>query len=1080
MNKKMTLLAGAISSVLSGTALADINDVIITEYVESSVDSYAINSAIEITNFGTSDFTFTDHALYYSKYNNKVLKPDDSTPVLENVTIPAGKSIIVVADNATQDLKDAVAANNATIVFSGSYNDTSGGTAIGHDALNFNGDDAVWIGAATDHTNVHDIIGVSDSTWGKAVTLRRTNDAKSPDSSYEALHWANMGTDVYTDLGLATLETPPPPPTPPAEVTIGEIQGSGMFSPLIEDEHGSDLKETKFYETTKNFKVTARVAHVLTSANSGVSKGFFLFDDDQDPTTSNGLFVYSGKATDSMLGQEITVVGKVREYFGQTQFTLEKDGEWDVVNSTPVLTPAVDLKRLKSDGTSFAKTLERHEGMLVKLVEDMDDTKTGNQDMRVTRAFAFDFELYHKGQFRNNIALAYEEPNFHPNQKYVAGSFESLAKIQQNKDATLFLDSATAPSNGKIPYYPQFNDSPNEYPIRINDGIKNVEGVITYSYDEYRLVPKADFVMKDTDITANTPRTVANTDKRSPDYMLHNIDVEESYGDHGFTIKVATQNVLNYFNSPYGGSDNAFGDNRGAKSQEEFERQEAKIVEAIFSLNADVLGLMEVENNGFGDFGAIKQLLAKVNAKYTEEDYNKRHYSTSQHNRYVFVGFDKNGDAVLDDQDTIGTDAITTGVIYRPSKVSLVSGKVIPMPEQHAPMIVDSSGAPIVDDTGAIRESGDNYQRNTVAATFNVLSTGKQLTVAINHLKSKGSTCYEDWVGWETWEGFDPVNDDVRNDDYQGSCENFRSAAAYHLGTEMAKIGGDQVVLGDMNSYAFEDPMLILTDNPTNKEIYASSYTSVDGKVFELDGQRITKTFGYLNALNLKTPAGKTAWSYSYNNEIGSLDHLLITPSLEKRLVDAVDWHINAPESSLYDYSNYKKASDEVSNPFYEQSPFRSSDHDPAMVTLGYTYGEAGETSVKIAIKSGRADIGFPVSKDAKSGDIAEIAISPRPANVGLPKVTLSKDGEQTVMFDVAGLETGEYTFTMTLKRDAASQASSTSQVVESKSMTTDIVKRDSSNVKPVSESYDGSGGSFGFGALLSLIGLGFLRRRRQ
>ena len=120
MNKKMTLLAGAISSVLSGAALADINDVVITEYVESSVDSYAINSAIEITNFGTSDFTFTDHALYYSKYNNKVLKPDDSTPVLENVTIPAGKSIIVVADNATKDLKDAVAANGATIVFSGS------------------------------------------------------------------------------------------------------------------------------------------------------------------------------------------------------------------------------------------------------------------------------------------------------------------------------------------------------------------------------------------------------------------------------------------------------------------------------------------------------------------------------------------------------------------------------------------------------------------------------------------------------------------------------------------------------------------------------------------------------------------------------------------------------------------------------------------------------------------------------------------------------------------------------------------------------------------------------------------------
>ncbi len=52
MNKKMTLLAGAISSVLSGAALADINDIIITEYVEGS----ASNKAVEISNIGTSNY----------------------------------------------------------------------------------------------------------------------------------------------------------------------------------------------------------------------------------------------------------------------------------------------------------------------------------------------------------------------------------------------------------------------------------------------------------------------------------------------------------------------------------------------------------------------------------------------------------------------------------------------------------------------------------------------------------------------------------------------------------------------------------------------------------------------------------------------------------------------------------------------------------------------------------------------------------------------------------------------------------------------------------------------------------------
>ena len=39
-------------------------------------------------------------------------------------------------------------------------------------------------------------------------------------------------------------------------------------------------------------------------------------------------------------------------------------------------------------------------------------------------------------------------------------------------------------------------------------------------------------------------------------------------------------------------------DCRGADSSAEFTRQKAKIVGAIKALNADVVGLMEIENNG--------------------------------------------------------------------------------------------------------------------------------------------------------------------------------------------------------------------------------------------------------------------------------------------------------------------------------------------------------------------------------------------------------------------------------------------------------------------------------------------------
>ena len=1092
MNKKMTLLAGAISSVLSGAALADINNIIISEYVEGSSN----NKAIELLNTSDTDFIFDDsYGLYYGSHEN-MIQAADGTSVLEGVTVPANGTVVIVNPDASDALKNAVSANGAKAVVAGTYDE------VRYSAMNFNGDDAVWIASASDSEKVHDIIGVNGSYWGSNKTLVRANNATIPDTVYQPYHWATENQDTFTGLGDATLAPPPPLPTPCKDAnytskTIAEIQGSGAQSPLLED------------------GITYEVTGVVSAVSPSFAGGFYLTDItvDGDPLTSDGIFVDAEGAdlivTSAMVGTEVCVVSQATEKDGVTQLK-PADGTWEVINDTPVAVQAVDLVR-HADDASFEDTLERYEGMLVKTVEAMGFTQAeieaqvalitverldsesdedyqtrleaakqakrdelesaDGHDMRVSRTFSFDYD-----SFRNNLVMAYKRPNPQPNQLHVAGSQEALDQAAQNNDYRLYLESDAKPGNGEMPYYPEFG---NDHYVRINDSVVGIEGVIHYSDDQYRMIVPSEKTYKSSQkvFVHNTPRNSGP-------------DLETKFGDDGFTITVATQNVLNYFNSPYGGSDNQFGDNRGAESQLDFERQQAKIVEAIYDLQADIIGLMEIENNGFGDFSAINELVAAINAKYTEEDYSKKHYKSSIHNRYVFVGFDKNGDLVLDEDDTIGSDAITTGVIYRPSAVSIVSGEVITMPEQHAPMIVypeghSNAGAAVIDDKGEVRESGDNYQRNTIAATFQVHNTGKKLTVAINHLKSKGSTCYEDWNGWQEWDNFDPVEGDVRNDDFQGNCENFRVAAVTHLGEELSKIaqreGSDQVVLGDFNAYAHEDPMLVMTKNPTGKAIYAAGYTFIDGEVqYGASGQRITKTFGYINAVDEKAPEGEMPWSYSYNDEVGSLDHLLISQSLESRLVDATDWHINAPESPLFDYnSEYKGGDTNEPNPFYAESPYRSSDHDSALVTLGYKYNEGGEAPVSLAIKSGRADIAFPVSADARKGHVAEISISPRPNGIALPKVTLDDDGAQTVMFDVVGLETGNYTFTMTLKSDVAAADASSTDVIETKSFTADVVKRDSSNVSPVTTSYDGSGGSFGFGALLSLLGLGFLRRRK-
>ncbi|HDY7777036.1 TPA: ExeM/NucH family extracellular endonuclease [Vibrio vulnificus] len=1048
MNKKMTLLAGAISSVLSGAALADINDIIITEYVEGS----ASNKAVEISNIGTSNYTFDGTlSLYYSSYKN-VIKNSKGQNVLEGITLAPGKSIVVVNGDSSTELRQYVErlGGKDALVVAGTYDQ------VQHSAMNFNGDDAVWLGVGSDASGVKDIFGnyghSGDKIWADQ-TMRRKSGSK-PSTTYQEAEWEKLSINAFGGLGHPTDVNDEPLPPPPANLpctdaegtvshkTIGEVQGEAYSSPLIESG----------YTSKDEYLVTGVVSAVATS----LVKGFYLYDDNADGNvkTSDGVFVKtSGAVSKDMIGQQICVRAKVNEDYGMT--TLLPTGNiWEVKNSTPVEVTPVKLERIDSDDDTFRSTLERLEAMPVVLVEDMDAAE-GNQDMRVSRTFSFDYSAK-----RNNMVIAYKRPNPQPNQDHVAGSDAAKAQTAQNKDYRIVVESDEKPADGKIPYYPEFASDPHNNYIRINDSVVGMTGVLHYSYNEFRLIPTANVTKAN--FVHNTPRTSSPV-------------IKESYGDDGFTIKVATQNVLNYFNSPYGGHDNQFGDNRGAESQQEFERQQAKIVEAIYGLDADIVGLMEVENNGFGDFSAIRELLEAINAKYYKENYKDRFARESIHNRYVFVGFDKNGDQVLDQFDTIGSDAITTGIIYRPSKVSVIAGKVIPMPWQDAPMIVDADGKPVVDGKGELAESGKNYQRNTVAATFRVLNTGKQLTVSVNHLKSKGSTCWDDYVGTK-----------AVDDDAQGSCENFRVASTYHLGQEMAKIGGDQIVLGDMNSYAHEDPMLVLTSNPTKKALKAADYIKVGNK-WQFNGEQgpvITQTFGFINAVDYKTPAGETSWSYSYNDEVGSLDHLLITSSLKSRLVDAVDWHINAPESTLFDYSNkYKGGDSNEANPFYNKAKpdaFRSSDHDSALVTIGYKYGEAGESQVVIGTKSDRADVYFPVSESVKNGDVAELTISPAPQGVVPLRETVGKDGAQTLRFDVAGLPKGEYTMTMRVLRSAATRAAADETVVESKSMTVTVAKRDSSNVKPVVPAYDGSGGAFGFGALLSLFGFGFLRRRRS
>lgn len=150
--------------------------------------------------------------------------------------------------------------------------------------------------------------------------------------------------------------------------------------------------------------------------------------------------------------------------------------------------------------------------------------------------------------------------------------------------------------------------------------------------------------------------------------------------DVGGTLKVGGANVLNYFTT-YGSSTD-----RGANNATELQRQRTKMASNLVTLNADVLTLMEVQNNGDT---ALSDLVAALNEK-------------AGAGTYAAV---KTG--------AVGTDAIKVAIIYKPAKVTPVGAYMT--------------------DTNSV------FSRPPVAQTFRDNATGGVFSVVANHFKSKGS-----------------------------------------------------------------------------------------------------------------------------------------------------------------------------------------------------------------------------------------------------------------------------------------------------------------------------------------------------
>jgi predicted extracellular nuclease len=322
------------------------------------------------------------------------------------------------------------------------------------------------------------------------------------------------------------------------------------------------------------------------------------------------------------------------------------------------------------------------------------------------------------------------------------------------------------------------------------------------------------------------------------------------------SLKVASFNVLNYFLTVDTTASNNVGtcgpsgtlDCRGADSPQELERQRTKMLAALAAIDADVFGFMEMENS------TGVEPLADIVAGLTGYDYI--------------------------DTGVIGTDAIRVGIIYKTSKVTPVGNYAI----------LDSSIDPRFIDT---------RNRPALAQTFNVTATGARFTVVVNHLKSKGSGC-------------GAGDDDTTTG--QGNCNGTRTQAAQALADWLATDptgsgDSDVLIIGDLNSYAKEDPIVTLQN---------AGYTD------------LVAAFG-----------GASAYGYVFDGQLGYLDHALSNASLSPQVAGVAEWHINADEIPLFDYNDDARTTGEAafeeesdSLPLYEPNQFRTSDHDPVIVGL--------------------------------------------------------------------------------------------------------------------------------------------------
>ncbi len=502
----------------------------------------------------------------------------------------------------------------------------------------------VGVGGAADGVTSIDI-GVSENgsgALGNSLQLTGTGTA------YEDFTWAAEAPDTFGAANTGQFFGDGPPPFScegQATLTpISAVQGNGPTSPL----------------TGQAVVVQAAV----TAVTPGLS-GFYVqeepADDDGDPATSDGVFVFASAPVGVEVGDVVRIDATVAEFV--TSGGLSSLTE---LTGASVAECAVDPVAIAPTALEFpvasTDVFEQFEGMLTTLP----------QQLVISEYFNFD-------RF-NEVVLALPLPGldrlFNPTSVVEPGP-DAIALAAEYATRRITIDDGRSTQNPDPAIHPGNGavfDLGNRF--RGGDTITGITGVVDDTFGLYRVHP-----------TAYGTYAVANPRPAAP-------------GAVGGRVTVAAMNQLNYFPTLDLGPDicgpSQTLECRGADTPEELVRQRAKLISALSQLDADVIGLNEIENTPGVD-------PAQDIADGLNDIFGAGTYATI-------------------DTGTIGTDAIKVGIIYRTAVVAPIGDFAI-LDSTVDPRFIDTKSRPVL------------------AQTFEEIATGERFTVAVNHLKSKGSDC---------------------------------------------------------------------------------------------------------------------------------------------------------------------------------------------------------------------------------------------------------------------------------------------------------------------------------------------------